>query len=434
MNTSSLESGQREETDPASPTEASALTSVLRALDAVSARWLLLRPWAGQGRRDGDVDLLIGPADLASVERRLRELGFVGIPGLWSTPGSVFVRYEAATDAWVRLHLQTSLTFGPGGGIEQPAEPCLQRRRRQAGGWVGAPADEFWVTLLHCLLDKGLVSPRHRARLGDLARQARGASALEALLRQCLPAGWTAERVIGTVEAGRWSELEGQRSAMLRSWLRRQGILRRIGFALRRVVSLPRRLSARLRRRGACVALVGPDGAGKSSLAQALEACFFSPARCLYMGSGRGGGHPLVTRLRIPGLGRPGRLLVVWGRFLAAQYHRALGRLVIYDRYVYDSLLCQEERSPAGRLLRRLQARMLPRPDLTLLLDVPGETMFRRKGEQAPEALEDQRRQFLALARRVPGMEVVDASRSPALVRTDALERIWRVYSRRWKR
>ncbi|MGZ8750002.1 MAG: hypothetical protein ACXWYP_03890, partial [Pseudonocardia sp.] len=70
-------------------------------------------------------------------------------------------------------------------------------------------------------------------------------------------------------------------------------------------------------------------------------------------------------------------------------------------------------------------AHLAPRPDLVLVLDLPGDVAFARKGESTPEGLEAVRQGFLAL---VPGLnaEVVDAAAAPEQVRADVVARIWR--------
>jgi hypothetical protein len=131
------------------------------------------------------------------------------------------------------------------------------------------------------------------------------------------------------------------------------------------------------------VALLGPDGAGKSTLVAGLTHAFVTDARIIYLGFGISGGQsrpPLLARLRLPVLGAPGRLLVLWDRFLRACFHQTRGRLVLFDRYTFDALA-----PPPGRRswLRRIspwiKARACPVPDLVVVLDVPGTVMFQPK-------------------------------------------------------
>ena len=179
------------------------------------------------------------------------------------------------------------------------------------------------------------------------------------------------------------------------------------------------------RPRGLSVALLGPDGVGKSTLVAGLAATYPLPVRTIYMGMWQGAGGPGYTRLDAVRaiLVRPFR---VWARVARGAVYVARGHLVLFDRYTYDALL------PVSGSLRwlklpyfRVLAHLAPRPDLVLVLDLPGEVAFARKGEFSPEGLEAVRQGFLALAPRV-GAEIVDASAPPEQVRADVTERILR--------
>ena len=179
------------------------------------------------------------------------------------------------------------------------------------------------------------------------------------------------------------------------------------------------------RRRGLSVALLGPDGVGKSTLVAGLTQTYPLPVRTVYMGMWQGADRPGRTRLdaAVAIVVRPFR---VWARVARAAVYVARGHLVLFDRYTYDALL------PITGTLRWLKrpyfwvlAHLAPRPDLVLVLDLPGEVAFARKGEFSPEGLEAVRQGFLALAPRV-GAEIVDASAPPEQVRADVLARIER--------
>src|SRR5947208_14851621 len=55
------------------------------------------------------------------------------------------------------------------------------------------------------------------------------------------------------------------------------------------------------RRRGLSIALLGPDGAGKSTLAMGIQHSFVFPVRLVYMGL-TGGLLRHIARLHVPGL------------------------------------------------------------------------------------------------------------------------------------
>lgn len=175
---------------------------------------------------------------------------------------------------------------------------------------------------------------------------------------------------------------------------------------------------------GMNLAILGPDGAGKSTLVKAIRANAPVPARTLYMGLGEEQ-LPLIARIRPQSLRSPFFLLMLWWHFVLAKFHQARGRLVIFDRYTYDALL--PVRQPMSRVMavsRWLRAHALPAPDMVIVLDVPGSVMYARKGEHNPAHLEQERQDFLALTQRVPRVHVIDNTRPVQIVRDEVFARI----------
>jgi thymidylate kinase len=183
------------------------------------------------------------------------------------------------------------------------------------------------------------------------------------------------------------------------------------------------------------IALVGPDGAGKTTIAKRLES---SHDRCryLYMGVSVGSSNltlpttRFVRRVRestpeetAPSrntsvLGRTAGLLnrvaEAWYRQIASWWLQLRGYTVIYDRHF--SLDYAPEVVPRGdtRLDRRLHRWLVtvayPRPHVVIFLDAPGPVLFERKGESTPEELERRRQAFLRQGARMRRFVRVDAT------------------------
>ncbi|WP_165823112.1 hypothetical protein [Micromonospora globispora] len=397
--------------------------SVLAGLDEANVRWCLLRGGPEGLTAPGDLDVLVAPADLARAVAVIEAQGLIRLASHGRGTHRFFLGLDPGASSWVEFDLVTELAYGPRFEVRTAAaDECLGRSIRQDGVRVLAPADEFWALLLHCVLDKGAIPGHHRRRLRELEDRA----TLDAPLARTLP-GQAARMLLAFWRADRPAALPAVRRQLLAAWWQARPVStagRLVGSAALRAVERPMQAWSR---RGVGVALIGPDGSGKSTLAQGIESASYFPVRRVYMGlwpSTEAPRSAVEQGVRI--LLRP---FTVWRRYLAALRHRALGRVVVFDRYVYDALL--PPRGPLVWLKRpyfQLLSRLCPAPDVVLLLDVPGPVMYHRSGEYDPEHLEAEREQYRRLRRRIPHLERVDADRAPELVLADALRRIWRHY------
>jgi thymidylate kinase len=209
------------------------------------------------------------------------------------------------------------------------------------------------------------------------------------------------------------------------------------------------------------VALVGPDGAGKSTISELLERePMPAPVKRIYMGvnlqssglmlpttrlalavkSARGrradmtapsavaapaGAGPV--RRAVGGTARGVRLAMwlaeEWFRQLVATYHRRRGAIVVFDRHFYADYyhadVAADRRPLSSRVHGFLLQHAYPKPDLVICLDAPGHVLFERKHEASVEWLEHRRRQYLQLAGAVPHFAVVDVDRPLDVVTRD---------------
>jgi thymidylate kinase len=172
--------------------------------------------------------------------------------------------------------------------------------------------------------------------------------------------------------------------------------------------------------------VMGPDGAGKSTLTQAVAASFGLPARVIYMGLWQGEGDGETRSPAAAVLAAAQRPLRSWGRSAVTVAHQARGRLVVFDRHPYDALLPP---SPPHLTLKRvffiLLAHTVPAPSLVLVLDLSAEITAHRRPDEDPTALAAARADYLALAQRLPRAVVLDADRTPDALRAEAVDRIW---------
>lgn len=411
---------------------------LFRALEHADLPYCLLRDEHRLDALDGggEIDLLVPADGLACLRAVALGLGFADLARRGHDPHHFFVAYDPASDTWLKLDVVTRVAYGmPDHALSTDlAEPCLRTRRRAGPTYGLAPETAFVTLLLHCLLDKGAFPDRHRARLAELGAAVTDTAAVTELLARYGSPGLAWSRVAGLIQRGGWESLLAERGAVAA----RMAAGDRLGIGWRTLGGRWGRKLDRahemLRPRLPTLALLAPDGAGKSTLAEGIAGSFYFKTHSVYMGLYQKGGRR--SRLaRVKGLGLVGRLLTQWRRYLRARYQQGRGRLVIFDRYTYDATLPARGHEGALRRARRwLLARACPPPGLVVLLDAPGAQLFARKGEHSASVLEAQRQHYLALRPLVPQMTVVDATNDADQVRRDVLALIWRRYAERGPR
>jgi thymidylate kinase len=198
------------------------------------------------------------------------------------------------------------------------------------------------------------------------------------------------------------------------------------------------------------IAIIGPDGAGKTTMTRMLEASGGGRFVYQYMGINTSSSNVALPTSRLAALltsrrssAAPGnrperagttasassirprrpvraaarlfnRIAEEWYRQLIAWHYQRRGYVMLYDRhFIYDFA---PEESPISegldrRIHRWLLQRFYPHPDLVVFLDAPGETLFARKGESTVESLERRRQAILREGSRRPGFVRVDATR-----------------------
>ena len=438
------------------------LRRIFAALDEAKITYFLLRGFEELEipAASSEVDLVVAPAHLPRLAKTLVGKGFVALPAWGHAPHYFFVAYDRAAGSWLKFDVVTDLRYG------QPFRTlrvdllatCLQNRQRREHTYVLAPADEFFTLFLHCLLDKGNFRDARRERLIELRRQIGKDNAVqknvtEYFARYLAPVlAW--DMLAAAIDNDEWQTILQRRKAVVRHLFRRAPIVgawRRISTTMLRRL---RPLLFMLRGRGVSVALLAPDGAGKSTLAQSLTKDNFLRAKLVYMGSNIAAstvGLPTTKWLHERLKARNGvrkkkknlgfialkvfsfinRLVEQWYRAGAALGYLLRGRLVVFDRYIYDSWLNKPAKTPWKRLRRKMFESICPTPDLVVLLDAPGKMLWERKHEHTPEWLEQQRRGYLALKDRVPQMRVVDATQQADVVRREVTAMIWNQHGSR---
>ena len=432
-----------------SNSETSAI-EVLGHLRTAGIPYALLRTQPG-GRTDGsDVDLLVDEAWIHQCRNLLQQRGFVPGPSP-SAFKTVMLRYQQGQLLCLDIHWKAAQY----GIVYMNAGRMLSRRVESDGLFHLSPEDELMHVVFHNFLRKGKLRASSLERIHQLLQSPLDRRYLEAHLDE-----FGVRKAFDAVTA--WvaaCDADMERGALVRRGLFRAALRARPGNPGR---YLMRRFGGRRGAscRGGLVALVGPDGSGKSTLVRTLR----QRARAIpnlklettYLGPWGQMKLSLVPALRRLGMTpavQPLGLHMATHRdrkslrasigslkgyvFYAAIYveliYRYLtsvslrvrkGHWVIADRYITDLRYLYKERPIRNYgLVRRLLCAIFPKPDLMIILDNKPEVIVSRKNQLAAGQIETLRHYMLQAAQPYRH-EVVTTDHTPEELADHVLNRM----------
>jgi thymidylate kinase len=395
------------------------LAGLFKKLEAEGVAYAVIRNYEGLPERIGhDVDLLVDNLPLfekAALEvaanaqwkiaRRLRRHSTLSL-FFWSPPNNVKII--------VKIDAIAPFTWK---GIELISQEVLKKKHRhEKGFFILPPGAEAAMSVIKGAVYHGKVDEKYKPLIPPMVRT--DPESFHLALDRCFGHGLT-EKLVELACREDWRNIE-----KLTSKLRRKAILR--AFGRQPKVQLYhcfnffwRHLRKFFHPTGGFIVLIGPDGSGKSTVANGLKQQLwplFDDYRYFH------GHFEILPRLRDlaqlvglketpenfpekPALAGSNEKTREFGRLRSIVYliyytfdyllgypvifrARGRGHLVIFDRYYYDYLIQPGMSIPAGLLW--ILMRLVPQPDVVIYLKNNSDTIFARKSELRTDELSRQ--------------------------------------------
>lgn len=429
--------------NPSAPrTLAALLTAAFAAWQRAGLPFVVLRNYENlPASTTNDIDILIAPRHKQEAEalliRAAASAGWRLHNRAQFSPVSLFF-YESATLQQIQIDLFFSLKWR---GFDMlSANEVLAEHRPRGEFAIPSARHEAVLNLLARLLYAGVAREKYRAGVRQTFRES--SAPVTSVLLTRFGSRW-ADWLVQAVLAERWADIEAA-AAQLRRALAFRQLIRNPLLPLGTLIADAVRLTGRwLRPPGLFVVLNGPDGCGKSTIAQALPAALrnsFNPGKGRHIHwkprvlfQPRGTAVAAMQPHAAPARSVPVSIayfLAHWlefflGAWLQIRFRLFVNGMVVAERYYLDFFVDPRRyRLNAPSWLVRAGWRLLPKPNLVLLLDAPPATLSARKQELPPGEVERQRAAFLDLAQRLPNARVLDATQPVEKVIADATRAI----------
>lgn len=444
----------------------SEILRVLEGVLSIDSTWLIMSPSEDEyvGFRGRDIDLVVEPTSVRSHADRLcdefRAQGYlVSVTRRWDATQLYLLRQS---DQGARIFNVDLVGHVQWKGWEYvPFSALYARPRAKRSYMVSSLTHDAYRYLREWFWEGRVLEPeRYESRVGETSVtgfnsevEAIAADALGTHMATRLAAQLSSSAL--PIGADTLAPDKVRRTLVLRS-VSRHPLSAVVGWLSWRFAAV----IALARPRGLMVALIGPDGSGKSAIAASLVQGYgeglFNKDRSVVLHWRPGllpkpsslvGGPSTVSDSEInsPRERKPHGVIVsiIRALYFFADYwfgylvkiRPALGRgaLVVFDRYGYDIVLDPIRYRLHPRVLgltRLLFLRMIPRPDVTLFLDLPSDMAHARKPDLTVQEIESYLVACRSLAGDLVGATVVDASRCLDEVVHNALDAVFQRYFR----
>jgi thymidylate kinase len=403
------------------------LRGLFRLLDELEVRYCVLHSWDQlPDELHSDLDLAVHPKDkykLPAVFERLRRKGYTCFQCLnHSVTGHFFVFYWAEGTKVKTAAVDLVFDHRRSGLILSTSEEMLDQRRRHGEFWIPSAEVEF-AYLLAKKSWKGRAPAAQSTRLKRLV-ETLGSAKAEKIAGEIFPGKWGKVAVQACLNESIADDLVHARTKFWKtSWSRRPlKLMRYLGtqffWGIRRCVQPT----------GILIAVLGPDGVGKSTviagLTETLKQGFWGRSRLFHW-------RPQTlfqkkdTGINLTPHAKPerGKLLSMaylsaffmdyWvGYAVAIRPSLTRSNFVLFDRYFHDVVVDPLRYRYGGPTwFSKVLSRLVPEPDLVILLDAAGPSIFSRKEELPVGEIERQREAYQQLQFRRTRKIVIDTDR-----------------------
>ena len=437
---------------------AHALAAVFEELRASGLKWMVLRNYEGLPSRNRakDIDLLLHKSDFRAAYECIAAALSVHEFHL-----SCEVQYQYAScytffklSEGETLSLKIDLLDGfswRGAQIVGFAE-IYSRRVSSNGLDVPHPVHDGFMLWTKPLMTGGFVKDAYR---GDIARAVKDhpldfrALLINTFGKALAETAW-ADLLEGRLDRTTEYKSTLRRSAWLRAFSRRP-----VSTTKESINHVLSELSRRKRRpKGSMIAVVGPDGAGKTTFIELLQRelirCLVKDARDVRVIHFRPRILPNIKRLILgnkfdehaenfsnPHRAAPAGLLssllrqtYYWFDYVIGYWARirrqcVSGKVIIFDRYCYDFFVDpRRSRIQLPAVVRLAFLRLIPQPDIVFFLQTDAQTIFTRKSELTLHEIERQLVAYRQLAAASSRFVTLDANQTPQDLSRSAVQQL----------
>jgi thymidylate kinase len=398
---------------------------------------------------DSDIDFMVDQVDfqrmpgiILSLARQTNTLLFQSIDHEISA--RAFLLTSLSGPRLTIIQLDSASDYRHFGSLWLRAGEVLAARRlHRLGFWIPSAAHEFAYYLIK-RLNKRSFSQQHGSRLHQLYKEdGEGCNRIIARFWKGSQRNVLRQMAV----SGDWAKMPVTLESL------RRELMRNTADSLpQKIASSPKRalhtLSRIARPTGGWIAFIGPDGSGKSLVIRDISQQFAPAFRDILHFHMRPKFLSRRPTVEVPVTNPHGQspreffvsiakiFYYVADYFIGYVFHILPAlirtRLVIFDRYFYDLQVDSKRVRYGGPVwLLHLVARVVPSPDLVILLNAPAEVLWTRKQEVPFAEVKRQTAAYLKLAHDLPSAIVVNASQPIPDVIRDVIGVIVAHFSRR---